>query len=102
MNKLIINKINVFLVLSACNQNIYSQERINSSFLKKLSSEKSKYSMTNDSVKESINIIFNSSFLLNNSHENLENLNGMAAIKGISSFTSTLFIYNNDNLFYFI
>ena len=55
--------------------------------------------MTNDSVKESINIIFNSSFLLNNSHENLENLNGMAAIKGISSFTSTLFIYNNDNLF---
>ena len=95
-------KIKVLLLICTINQYLFSQDLINSNFTKKLLSEKKTLFLTSKVEKKSFNIAFSTNFFLNTSHSNLENLNGKFAPKGLSNYSSLLFIYQNDNLFFSI
>ena len=86
----------IFILLS---QFTVSQELFNLDFHSRISLEKDSFSSLPLYEIIPYNIKISTHFFLNNSHRNLENLNGKFALKGLTNYTSTLFYYKNKNIF---
>ena len=82
------------------NQFILSQEFFDFDFYTKISREKKKFSNVSFNKTIPFNFKYSTHFFLNNSQRNLENLNGKFALKGLTNYSSTLFYYKNQNLFF--
>lgn len=87
----------IFVFLS---QFTASQELFNLDFHSRISFEKNSSSSLSSYDSIPYNIKISTHFFLNNSHRNLENLNGKFALKGLTNYTSTLFYYKNKNIFF--